>query len=108
MGDVHGGRENFGRSANEKALALRKVLHEPPSMDTLEEGSVDLKASFVALHDGNAKKRDAVRLSFKGGTGRRNIAVKTATRWCGNVKQGRSSAWMLWQCRTSSGGPSSR
>ena len=58
---------NVERSANEKALALRKVLHEPPAMDTLEEGRVDLKASFVALHDGAARKKDAVRLSFRGG-----------------------------------------
>ena len=49
-----------------RSIGIRKVLHEPPAMDTLEEGSVDLKASFVALHDG-AKKRDAVRLSFRGG-----------------------------------------
>merc|ERR1719421_306678 len=60
---------NVERAANEKALSLRKVLHAPPTMDTLEEGSVDLKASFVALHDGAARKKDAVRLSFKGGRG---------------------------------------
>ena len=39
-GDVHGGRAERRACREREALALRKVLHEPPSMDTLEEGSV--------------------------------------------------------------------
>ena len=64
VGDVHGRREERRACREREGPCTTKVLHEPPSMDTLEEGSVDLKASFVALHDGSAKKKDAVRLSF--------------------------------------------